>query len=256
MSDGFDLSGRIILITGASSGIGARFAKTLAAKGAKVVLTARRTQQLEALANEIQNSGGEALAVVMDVTDEHSVINAFDVAESNFGKIDAVIANAGASADGMAMDLPVEDFDRTIAVNLRGVFLTAREGAKRISKHDRKQKQDGRIIIVSSVTAKKVTPGVAAYSATKAAVSQMGKVMALEWARLGINVNMILPGYIHTELTRDVFDSGQGQMFMKSFPRKRLVDQSDLDGIINFLCSDASKSVTGAEIVIDDAQQL
>lgn len=256
MQDGFNLDGRVVLITGASSGIGARFAKTLAAKGAKTILTARRADRLDALQTEIKNSGGEALAVAMDVTKEASVIAAFDAAEKHYGRIDAVIANAGSSADGATMDLSVEDFDWTIAVNLRGVFLTAREGAKRIAKQDRRETQDGRIIIISSVTAKKVTPGVAAYSATKAAVVQMGKVMALEWARLGINVNMLLPGYIHTELTGDVFDSDKGKMFMKSFPRRRLVEQGDLDGVINFLCSTSSKSITGAEIVIDDAQML
>lgn len=254
--DGFNLSNRVVLITGASSGIGAQFARSLAKMGAKIVLTARRFKKLEGLANEINSDGGIAFAVAMDVTDETSVIAAFDAAETHFGRIDVVIANAGSSADAMALDLSVEDFDRTVSVNLRGVFLTAREGARRISKQDRRESQDGRIIIISSVTANKVTRGVSAYSATKAAVSQMGKVMALEWARLGINVNMVLPGYIHTELTAAAFDSEQGKMFVKSFPRRRLVDQTDLDGVINFLCSHASKSVTGAEIAIDDAQVL
>jgi len=256
LQDGFDLSGQVALITGASSGIGARFAKTLAAKGAKVVLTARRVERLEALAKEIQATGDEAFAVALDVTDEQSVINAFDEAEEYFGRIDTVIANAGREADRPAMKLSVEDFDGTIAVNLRGVFLTAREAARRISKVDRSEKQDGRIIIISSVTAKKVTPGLAAYSATKAAVSQMGKVMALEWARLGINVNMVLPGYILTDINSASFETDGGKMFIKSFPRRRLVDQSDLDGIINFLCSSASKSLTGTEITIDDGQVL
>ncbi|MDB2439698.1 SDR family oxidoreductase [Hellea sp.] len=256
MKDGFDLSGQVILITGASSGIGARFGKTLAVKGAKVVLTARRTDRLNALATEIIESGGEALAVAMDVSDEASIITGFDAAEKHFGRIDTVIANAGREADRPVMDLSVEDFDGTIAVNLRGVFLTSREGARRISKIDRSENQDGRIIIISSVTAKKVTRGLAAYSATKAAVSQMGKVMALEWARLGINVNMVLPGYILTDINSASFETDRGKMFIKSFPRRRLVDQSDLDGVINFLCSSASKSVTGTEIIVDDAQQL
>ncbi|MGB0907680.1 MAG: SDR family NAD(P)-dependent oxidoreductase [Maricaulaceae bacterium] len=256
MSDGFDLKGQVALITGASSGIGARFATSLAANGAKVVLTARRLDKLNALADEINESGGEAFAVVMDVTDERSVIAAFDAAENHFGRVDTVIANAGREADRLAIDLPIEDFDGTMMVNLRGVFLTAREGARRISKIDRSAAQDGRIIIVSSVTAKKVSKGLAAYSASKAAVSQMGKVMALEWARLGINVNMVLPGYILTAINEDSFETDRGKMFIKSFPRRRLVDQTDLDGVINFLCSSASKSVTGAEIVVDDAQVL
>jgi len=256
MSDGFNLDGQVILITGASSGIGAQFARSLAKQGAKLILTARRADRLKALSDEINAQGGDAMAASMDVTQEASVVAAFDAAEERFGRVDCVIANAGASADGMAMDLDMSGFDMTIAVNLRGVFLTAREGARRISKIERREDQSGRIIIISSVTAKKVTPGVSAYAATKAAVCQMGKVMALEWARLGINVNMVLPGYIHTELTGDVFDSERGKMFMKSFPRRRLVDQQDLDGVINFLCSGASKSVTGAEIVVDDAQQI
>ena len=256
MDDGFDLTGQVTLISGASSGIGARFGKSLAAKGTKVVLTARRVERLKALADEINQSGGDAIAVAMDVTDEASVIAGFDAAEAHYGRIDAVIANAGREADRPAIDLSIEDFDSTIAVNLRGVFLTAREGARRISKIDRSENQDGRVIIISSVTAKKVTRGLAAYSASKAAVLHMGKVMALEWARLGINVNIVLPGYILTDINNDSLDTERGKLFIKSFPRRRLVEQSDLDGIINFLCSTASKSITGAEITIDDAQVL
>ncbi len=256
MNNGFDLSGRTILVTGASSGIGARFGRTLSASGAKVILAARRRDKLEALQTEITEVGGQALAVSMDVADEGSVIAAFEEAEAEWGPIDGVIANAGRNANGHSLELSVEDFDGLMAVNLRGVFLTVREGARRMIKNQDPQKKSGRIVIVSSITAKKVTPGIPAYSASKAAVVQMGKVMALEWAKFGINVNMLLPGYIETDLTADSFKTDSGKMFLNSFPRRRLVELSELDGIINYLCADASSAITGAEFVVDDGQSI
>ena len=256
MTNGFDLTGRTILITGASSGIGANFGKTLAGQGARVVLAARRKDKLEALKSEIIESGGQAMAVSMDVADEKSVIAAFDQAEAEWGVIDSIIANAGRNANGHSLELTVEDFDGLMAVNLRGVFLTVREGARRIIKNQSPKSKRGRIVIVSSITAKKVTPGIPAYSASKAAVVQMGKVMAMEWARFGINVNMLLPGYIDTDLTSDSFKTESGQVFLKSFPRRRLVELAELDGIINYLCADASSAITGAEFVVDDGQSI
>jgi len=252
----FNLSNRVIVVTGASSGIGARFAQVLAASGAKVALAARRRDKLEEITATINADGGEAMAVEMDVANEASVIAAYDEVEARFGAIDTVIANAGRNADGPVLTLSADDFDALMAVNLRGVFLSAREGARRIVKHSDPKERRGRIVLVSSITSMMATPGISAYSASKAAVNRLGKVMAREFARQGINVNMLLPGYIETDLTGAAFETEAGQMFLKSFPRRRLVDVEELDGIISFLCSDASSAVSGAEIVVDEGQSL
>ncbi|MGP1282169.1 MAG: SDR family NAD(P)-dependent oxidoreductase [Parasphingopyxis sp.] len=246
----FDLSGRVALVTGASSGLGAGFARLLARAGAKVVLGARRKERLEALAEEI---GDGALAVGMDVADEDSVIAAYDAAEAAFGTVDAVVANAGMSNDALALSMAVEAFDAAMAVNLRGAFLTAREGARRLIAAER---DNGRIVLISSITAFEPSPGLSAYAASKAGVSQLGKTLAREWLNKGINVNMILPGYIRTELNQDWFDSAGGQKQIARFNRRRLMPQEGLDGILLYLCADESAYVTGAEFVMDDGQTL
>jgi len=255
-SSPFDLAGRIALVTGASSGIGARIAGVMAAAGARVVLGARRKAELEALAASIKAAGGKAYAVALDVTDEASVIAAYDEAERLWGPVDTIVANAGIAIEGRATDLPVADFDRLMAVNLRGAFLTVREGAKRLIANGSKEKENGRVVIVSSITAKKAFRSSAVYAASKAGVSMLGRSLALDWARQGVNVNMILPGYIETDLTRSFFAAEAGKQLLASFPRRRLAHESDLDGALLFLCSDAARRVTGAEIVIDDGQSL
>ena len=252
----FDLSGRVALVTGASSGLGSRFARILAGAGAAVVLAARRAERLQALEAAIRAAGGQAIAVPLDVADEAATVAAYDAAEAAFGTVDTVIANAGMNAEGAVTDLPIAEFDRAVAVNLRGVFLTVREGAKRLIAAGSRETQRGRIVIISSITAQSVAPGLAVYSATKAAVLQMGKVMARDWARQGINVNMICPGYIKTELNEDWFDSEGGAKLVASFPRRRLMEATDLDATLLYLASDAARAVTGAAFTIDDGQSL
>ncbi len=252
----FDLAGRVALVTGASSGLGAHFARILAASGASIVLAARRADRLQALEADIRAAGGRAVAVSLDVADEASTIAAYDAAEAAFGPVDTIIANAGMNSEGAITTLPVAEFDQVVAVNLRGVFLTVREGAKRLIAGGSRETQRGRIVIISSITAQTVSPGLAVYSATKAAVLQMGKVMARDWARQGVNVNMICPGYIRTELNQDWFDSEGGAKLVGSFPRKRLMAETDLDATLLYLASDASRAVTGAAFTIDDGQSL
>ena len=252
----FDLSGRVALVTGASSGLGMRFARLLSQSGAKVVLAARRTDRLDALRAEIVHAGGQAATVAMDVADEASTIAAFDAAEAAFGTVDTIVANAGMNSEGPTTELAVEEFDRTVAVNLRGVFLTAREGAKRLLAAGSREKQHGRIVITASITADVISPGLAVYSGTKAGVLQMGKVMARDWVRQGINVNMICPGYIKTEINGEWFDSAAGAKQIETFPRRRLAEESDLDVPLLWLCSDASRGVTGTAVTVDDGQSL
>lgn len=251
-----DLCGRTILVTGASSGLGAAFARALAANGAKMVLAARRTDRLEKLQREIEENGGRAMAVALDVGDEASTIAAFDAAEAAFGPVDSVIANAGVSTEGPALALDMDAFAQLIGVNVRGAFLTVREGARRMIAAGSAERQHGRIVIVSSITATHVSPGLAIYSASKAAVLQMGKVLARDWARLGINVNMILPGYIQTELNDDFFESEAGERFVARFPRRRLMAADDLMPMLAYLASDASRAITGAAFTLDDGQSL
>lgn len=175
----FDLTGRVALVTGASSGLGHRFAQALAASGACVVIAARRLALLDDLRGRIEADGGTALAVEMDVADEASVIAAYDRTVATFGKVDTVVANAGINIGGSSLGLAIDDFDRMVDVNLRGVFLTAREGARRMVAA---KEGEGRIALISSITAHQASVGVAPYCATKAAVAQMGRALAKDWA--------------------------------------------------------------------------
>lgn len=251
---GQGLAGRVVLITGASSGIGARFARIVAAEGASVVIGARRVDRLQALRDAIVADGGKALAVAMDVEDEASIAAAYDAAEAEFGVVDGVVANAGVNHEGRALDIDVAQFDQIFSVNVRGVFLTAREGARHMKAAG--TTDAGRIVLVSSITAQMRTVGTVAYSASKAAVTHMGRLLAREWARSGPNVNLLSPGYIRSELAGDWFDTEAGQKHMGLWPRRRLLDDDALDATLIYLLSDASLNVTGSDFVIDDGQSL
>lgn len=252
----FDLSGRVALVTGASSGLGAGFAKALAAAGAKVVLAARRADKLAEQVEAIRAAGGEAVAVSMDVTDEASTKAAYDAAEAAFGTVDTIVANAGVATEKVALGLSVEDVDFLLAANVRGVFLTATEGARRLEAAGSRDKENGRIVIIGSITAEKIFPATSVYGATKAAVRHMGKALAREWARRGISVNVIQPGYFESEMTAELFASEAGTKFVASFPRQRLRPPSDLHTPLLMLCSDAARGITGSVITIDDGQTL
>jgi len=247
----FDLTGRAALITGASSGLGARFGRLLAQSGANVALGARRADRLEALAGEI---GERARAVQMDVLRETDIIAGFDAAEAAFGAtIDTVIANAGIDGAGMAVEISEEEIERTLAVNLKGAILTAREGARRMIAAGVTK---GRIVMIASITAFEPSPGLVAYSASKAGVVQATRTLAREWARSGISINAISPGYIRTAINDEWFDTEHGKKQIGRFPRKRLMGEDGLDAMVLFLCSDAAEFVTGADFVLDDGQTL
>lgn len=252
----FDLSGRVALVTGASSGLGAGFAKALAAAGAKVVLAARRADKLAEQVAEIEAAGGQAVAVSLDVTDEASTRAAYDAAEAAFGTIDTIVANAGVATEKMAMSLSVEEVDGLLAANIRGVFLTVNEGAKRLDAAGSRERQHGRIVIIGSITADKIFPATSVYGATKAAVRHLGRSLAREWARRGINVNIIQPGYFESEMTASLFESEAGAQMVKGFPRQRMRPATDLHAPLLFLCSDAAVGVTGSVITVDDGQSL
>lgn len=252
----FDMSGRTALVTGASSGIGRRFAYILASAGARVVVGARRGSLLDELCGEIRDAGGEALAVAMDVGDEGSTIAAFDAAEAAYGTIDTVVVNAGVSPAGSALGLAVEDFDATMAINLRGAFLSAREGARRMVAAGIGETGRGRIVLIGSVTGHHSFPGIVSYGASKAAVAQMGKLLAKDWANKGINVNTIAPGYMATDMTNSLWEIEKGRKLLEGFARQRLMNIDALDPMLLYLCSDVSAPVTGGIFTIDDGQTL
>lgn len=251
MTFSFDLTGRTALVTGASSGLGTRFGRILAANGAHVALGARRADRLQALAAEI---GPQAAAVQMDVAREADIIAGFDAAEAAFGgPVDTVIANAGVDGAGMATTISEEEIEQTLAINLKGAILTAREGAKRMLAQGVTR---GRIVLIASITAFEPSPGLVAYAASKAGVVQAGRTLAREWARSGINVNTVSPGYIRTAINDAWFDTEPGKKQIARFPKRRLMGEEGLDAMILFLCSDASEFVTGTDFVLDDGQTL
>ncbi len=251
-----NLTGRTVLITGASSGLGAHFARLCSRAGAQVVVAARRLDRVAALAEEIAGQGGRAFAVAMDVSDEKSVVAAFDAAETACGVVDTIVANAGVSAPGRSTEITVDSMRSVLDTNVLGVLLTAREGARRMIAAGSRDNGRGRIVLIGSITAEMTGQGETIYSASKAAVAHMGRNLAKEWARLGVNVNVIQPGYIQTELSGDWFSSEPGKAQIAGFNRRRLQPIASLDTPLLYLCSDSSAHTTGGVFTIDDGQLL
>ncbi|MBG50857.1 MAG: SDR family NAD(P)-dependent oxidoreductase [Alphaproteobacteria bacterium] len=247
-----DLTGKVALITGTTSGLGKRFAQILANAGASVVITGRRVDRLEALAAELEGMGARVLPVALDVTDVASIDACVAEVVTELGGIDILINNAGMNVQASAVDLLPEDFDRVMDTNMRGAFFMAtRVGARMIARG-----QGGSIINVASIGAHTVLPGLATYCMSKAAVAMMTRSLAHEWARHKINVNAICPGFIETELNSEWFETDGGQKQIKSWPRRRLGLESDLDGIVLLLASEQGRLMTGSVTTIDDGQSL
>ncbi len=247
-----DLSGLNALVTGTTSGLGKRFAKVLACKGASVVLTGRRVDRLEELKAEIEADGGRALAVALDVAEEASIIDCVETATTELGPINILVNNAGMSIEGLVVNTSTEDFDRIMNINVRGPFLMAREVAKGMIERG----QGGQIINIASIAAIKALPGLVPYCTSKAAVAMMTQAMAREWARYQINVNAICPGFIVTEINDHFLDTEYGKRQIHSYPRRRVGNESDLDGALLLLASPKSRFITGELMVVDDAQSL
>jgi len=246
------LKGRTALVTGATSGLGKHFAKVLAGAGAKVAIAGRRVDRLSEVKKEIEAAGGTCAAVVLDVTDAPRIGQAFDEIEIALGPVDILVNNAGMNIRGFVTDISVEDFDAVMNTNLRGPFLMARETGKRMIA----RKSGGRIINIGSIGTFRVLPGVAAYCISKAAIGMMTQCLAQEWARYDINVNAICPGYIETELNSGWLRSESGQARIKTFLKKRLQTEGDLDGVLLLLASDAGRAITGALLPVDEGQSL
>lgn len=246
--DLFSLHGKTALITGASSGLGAHFANLLAANGAQLVLCARRLDRLGVVAGKIAaETGHMPVCLPLDVTSEISVKTAFaDLSERGIAP-DIIINNAGIAGAGAALELSVDSFDEVMATNLRGVWLMATYGALQWQKASR----PGTIVNIASILGERVASSVAPYAASKAAVIQMTKALALEWARHGIRVNALAPGYIATEINDAFFGTAQGAAMLKRIPMRRLGQPAELDGAMLLLCSEASSFMTGAVLAVD-----
>lgn len=248
MNLGAMLSGQRILITGASSGLGNHFARLAASCGAQVVIGARRTSRLEALAVELAALGAEQVTVVeLDVASQSSVAQAVATINATGKPLDVVVNNAGVGHEGAAMTQPIDEFDDIIATNLRGVWLVSTE----VARLWKARGQGGIIVNIASIQGERVMPGVAAYSASKAAVVHLTKSLALEWARDGIRVNAIAPGYISTEMTQAAWDTPQGEALIKRIPLRRLGTAQELDGALLLLSTQASSWMTGSVITVD-----
>lgn len=244
--DRFRLDGRVVLVTGASSGLGTHFAQLLADAGARVALAARRTDKLQSVVDAITQAGGEARAYPLDVTSADSVRECLD-AISTWGVPDVVVNNAGVTVTRPLLEHTEEDFDHVLDTNLKGSWLVATEAARRMVAGGK----GGSIVNVASILGERVAGGVASYAISKAGVVQATKAMALELARHRIRVNALLPGYVVTDLNRDFLNSEAGDKLRSRIPSRRFGELSDLDGPLLLLASDAGAAMSGATVAVD-----
>ncbi|MGU3776604.1 SDR family oxidoreductase [Burkholderia metallica] len=255
MGRSINLEGKVALVTGASSGLGQRFAQVLSQAGAKVVLASRRVERLKELRAEIEAAGGAAHVVSLDVTDVQSIKAAVAHAETEAGTIDILVNNSGVSTMQKLVDVTPTDFEFVFDTNTRGAFFVAQEVAKRMimrANGGGNGKPPCRIINIASVAGLRVFPQIGLYAMSKAAVVQMTRAMALEWGRHGINVNAICPGYIDTEINHYLWETEQGQKLQSMLPRRRVGKPQDLDGLLLLLAADESQFINGSIISADD----
>lgn len=243
----FSLDGRVAIVTGASGGLGRRFAETLAKAGAKVALAARHTERLSELAAEIEAFGGEALPVAVDVTDPAAIARAVAAAEAGLGPISILVNNAGIVVDKPLLETEEADWDRVLDTNLKGAWLMAREVAGRMAKAG----GGGRIINIASILGQTAAGRVHGYAASKAALIHLTRTMAVELARYGIRVNAIAPGYVETDLNRDFLAGPAGESLVKRVPLRRFARPEDLDAVLLLLASEAGSYMTGSTVTVD-----
>ena len=253
---GQSLKGQVALVTGASGGLGAHFVRIRAADGAAVALAARRIDRVESLAQALTTQGHRAIAIRLDVADAAAVGPAIDEVEATLGPLSILVNNAGVGGEGLALEVSIEDWDNTFAVNVRGTFVAAREAAKRMLASGVAERGEARILNIASIASHTVLPGLSAYCASKAAVAMMTQGLAREWARRGIAVNALCPGYIDTDINTTWWPTEGGQRQLKGFPRRRLMDAGDLDAAFLMLVGPAAKAITGSIVTVDDGQSL
>ena len=251
-----DLSGRVALVTGASGGLGAQFARCLARAGAGVVLAARRVERLKSLRAELQAEGGDAHVVELDVDDTDSIKSAVARAETEMGTIDILVNNSGISVSSKLVDVSPGDYDRIMSTNTRGAFFVAQEVGKRmIARHSGAAPgtyTGGRIVNIASTAGLRVIGQIGVYAISKAAVIHMTRAMALEWGRFGINVNALCPGYIDTDINHHHWQTEGGKKLIQMLPRKRVGQPQDLDVALMMLCADQGQLINGSVVSADD----
>ncbi|TAJ29472.1 MAG: glucose 1-dehydrogenase [Reyranella sp.] len=247
MSKRFDLSGKVALVTGASSGLGVHFAKTLAEAGASVMVAARRADRLASLQAELSKGGGKAHAVDLDVQSGESIAAAFDAGEKALGPIDILVNNAGISIVKPALEMPEDDWDSVVDTNLRGAWLMAQTAAKRWVA----AKRPGAIVNIASILGLRTIGQVAPYNASKAGLIHLTRALAMEWARYQIRVNAICPGYIETEMNGDFWKTPGGQRLIERIPQRRIGQPEHLDGALLLLASEAGSFMTGSVLTVD-----
>jgi len=243
----FSLEGKVALVTGASSGIGAQYTRVLASAGAMVIAAARRKDRLDELVAEIDSAGGKAIAVEMDVTNTASVKAAFDAGEAAFGTVTIAVCNAGIGLMTPVHKVQEDEFDATMEVNLKGVWRTATEAIQRMLKAN----VQGSIINTASILGMNATRGGTTYCASKAAVVNMTKAMALDVFRRGIRVNAICPGYFITEINDTNLDTEKGAAMLAATPAGRAGDLDELGGPLLLLASDAGSFMSGTTLAVD-----
>jgi len=242
----FSLDGKTALVTGGGTGLGRQFALTLADAGATVILSGRRTAPLEDTAGAIRSAGGRAHCLALDVSSPEAVEAGFRTIEG-LGGIDVLVNNAGAGVGAMLTDTTLDQWNLVMDANLKGAWLVARAAAVRMIAQGR----GGSIVNISSILGSAAQKGMGAYAATKAALSHLTRVMALEWARYDIRVNAIEPGYYMTDLSHGFLDSNSGQAMLKKIPQRRLGNPEELDGTLLLLASNASSYMTGSIVTVD-----
>jgi NAD(P)-dependent dehydrogenase (short-subunit alcohol dehydrogenase family) len=246
----FDLSGKNVLVTGASSGLGLHFALTLAQAGARVGIAARRVEKLQELEEEIARHGGRALPIELDVRDAASVRAAVGCAETELGPIHVLVNNAGVADSKPALEMAEEDWDRVLDTNLKGAWLVAQETAR----HMVRMEHGGSIVNVASILGLRGTGLVAGYCAAKAGLINLTRALAVELARHEIRVNALAPGYVMTDINRGFLESKAGESLLRRIPQRRFAELRDLDGPLLLLASDASRYMTGAVLAVDGGQ--
>ncbi len=241
------LAGKIALVTGASSGLGAHFAQVLASQGASIALAARRGDKLQSVSEHIDSKGGKAIVVDLDVTSEASVEAAISTISGKLGVIDILINNAGIADSRTFLKLDEDSWHNTLSVNLNGAWRVAH----RVSQLMVASKVQGSIVNISSILGVRVGFGHSAYSVSKAGVVQMTKAMALELGKKGIRVNALCPGYIKTDINADYFSTDDGKEYLKSTPAGRAGELSELEGPLLLLCSEAGSFINGVALPVD-----
>ncbi|MEX8498260.1 MAG: SDR family oxidoreductase [Leptothrix ochracea] len=260
MSYSIDLSGRVALVTGASSGLGTQFAWALSRAGAAVVLAGRRPERLKDLRAAIEGEGGSAHVVALDVTDMASIKSGVAHAETEVGTLDILVNNSGVSTRQKLLDVTPDDYDELFDINVRGAFFVAQEVGRRMVARSRGAAPGtftgGRIVNVASTAGLRALSQIGVYAMSKAAVIHMTRAMALEWGKFGINVNALCPGYVETDLNAAFWDTEAGQKVVQSLPRKRLGQPHDLDLALLTLCANESSFINGTILQVDDGHGL